>query len=494
MSLPVSVDSLLEGQSVEWERLEFKEGWNPESTLHTICAFANDFHNLGGGYIFIGIGEDSGRPVLPPSGLEPNQLDKIQQKLVELSYRLDPTYTPVISPERIDDEHVIVVWVPGGDQRPYKAPVSLASKNKQYEYYIRKASTTVRAHGQDEQELLTLAANVPFDDRVNHQASLDDLSLALIRGYLQEVGSELFSEAGEMEFGELARRMQIARGADENLRPLNVGLMFFTNSPERFIPVMRIDVAIHPRGLSGDAIREKVFRGPLHQQLQQALQFLRNQVVEEHVRKRPGQAKADRFVNFPYEALEEAVVNAVYHRSYEIREPIEVRVLPEEIRVHSYPGPDRSIDLADLEAGEAVARRYRNRRVGEFLKELGLTEGRGTGIPKMIARMEDNGSPKPQFETDDDRTYFTAILPVHPEALPVYSRQELEKQGLNDRQIEAVRFAERKRAIANRDYRDLNDVARSTAYRELMGLVEAGILTPEGERRGRRYLLNHPST
>ncbi len=31
-----------------------------------------------------------------------------------------------------------------------------------------------------------------------------------------------------------------------------------------------------------------------------------------------------------------------------------------------------------------LSRRYRNRRVGEFLKELEMTEGRGTGIPKML--------------------------------------------------------------------------------------------------------------
>jgi hypothetical protein len=52
------------------------------------------------------------------------------------------------------------------------------------------------------------------------------------------------------------------------------------------------------------------------------------------------------------------VVNAVYHRSYEIREPIEVRVLPDSITVVSYPGPDRSIRLEDLETGYFAARRF----------------------------------------------------------------------------------------------------------------------------------------
>ena len=63
MNLPININDLLTARTVEWERLEFKAGWNPEAVLHTMCAFANDFHNLGGGYIIIGVDEDNGRPV-----------------------------------------------------------------------------------------------------------------------------------------------------------------------------------------------------------------------------------------------------------------------------------------------------------------------------------------------------------------------------------------------------------------------------------------------
>ena len=79
----------------------------------------------------------------------------------------------------------------------------------------------------------------------------------------------------------------------------------------------------------------------------------------------------------------------------------------------SFPGPDRSIRLADFEAGRAVSRRYRNRRIGEFLKELDLTEGRSTGVPKILKAMASNGSPPPLFETDDDRAAYVIRLPVH---------------------------------------------------------------------------------
>lgn len=89
------------------------------------------------------------------------------------------------------------------------------------------------------------------------------------------------------------------------------------------------------------------------------------------------------------------------------------RMTPDELLVLSFPGPDRSIRLEELQAGRAVSRRYRNRRIGEFLKELDLTEGRSTGVPKMLRVMRQNGSPVPVFETDDDRSYFLIRLPVH---------------------------------------------------------------------------------
>ena len=47
------------------------------------------------------------------------------------------------------------------------------------------------------------------------------------------------------------------------------------------------------------------------------------------------------FTTSPLAGIEKAVVNAVYHRSYEIREPIEVRITPEELVVLSFPDPDR---------------------------------------------------------------------------------------------------------------------------------------------------------
>lgn len=52
--LPINLTNLLHQRTIESERVEYKASWNPESIVHTLSAFANDFHNLGGGYVVVG--------------------------------------------------------------------------------------------------------------------------------------------------------------------------------------------------------------------------------------------------------------------------------------------------------------------------------------------------------------------------------------------------------------------------------------------------------
>ena len=77
-------------------------------------------------------------------------------------------------------------------------------------------------------------------------------------------------------------------------------------------------------------------------------------------------------------------------------------------------GPDRSIPMDAIQKGlRMVSRYYRNRRLGEFLKELSLTEGRNTGIPTIQRELARNGSPAASFETDEDRLSFLVRIPCH---------------------------------------------------------------------------------
>ncbi|NJM00334.1 MAG: transcriptional regulator [Synechococcaceae cyanobacterium SM2_3_2] len=237
----------------------------------------------------------------------------------------------------------------------------------------------------------------------------------MIRSFLHEVKSDLYEMSATLPFSDLCRQLNITDGGTEYLKPRNVGLIFFHESPQDFFPGSQIDIVYFPNGVAGKNYLEKICDGPLDQQIRDALAYIRAIVIREKVIKRPNQAESQRIYSYPFSALEEALVNAVYHRSYERQEPIEVRIESDRITILSYPGPDPSIRLDDLRAGRIRARRYRNRRIGGFLKELGLTEGRATGIPTIMTAMQSNGSPPPVFDADEGRTYFLVELLIHPD-------------------------------------------------------------------------------
>src|SRR5690606_33104024 len=141
---------------------------------------------------------------------------------------------------------------------------------KDYGYFIRKQSSTVRAKGTEELELLSLAATVPFDDRVNQSAHVEDLSRELMRKLLVEVGSDLAAETDKLSIAELGRQMHVVGGPTEATFPLNVGLLFFNEDPRQFFPATQIDVVYFPEGAAGDTFIEKSFHGPLHRMVREA--------------------------------------------------------------------------------------------------------------------------------------------------------------------------------------------------------------------------------
>ena len=143
--------------------------------------------------------------------------------------------------------------------------------NKERIHYIRKASNTVEPSDDEEKDLFNLANRVPFDDRVNHQAELTDLNITLIQNNLKEIGSSLYEKSKQGDFAELCSDMNIISTLPEYVKPKNVGLMFFCMEPDKFFPCTQIDIVQFPDGLGGDNIIENTFKGPIHQQLREAL-------------------------------------------------------------------------------------------------------------------------------------------------------------------------------------------------------------------------------
>ncbi|MBI4578381.1 MAG: putative DNA binding domain-containing protein, partial [Planctomycetes bacterium] len=371
--LPLGVEQLVGGSAVESVRLELKAGWNAQTVgpqiLETLCAFANDLQNLNGGYVVIGVAEREGVAVRPVQGLDPKELDAAQKWIRGNCNRITPAYMPVLSPERLDGKLVLVLWAPASDLRPHQAP---GARVQGHRYFVRIGSETVEAKGEILTRLLQSTARVPFDDRRAFEATVADLRETRVREFLQDVKSELVNDA---DVPRVYRLMQITRSANGHEAPRNVALLFFSDTPERWFPGARIEVAEFADDAGGNTIEERSFRGPLHDQVRQCLAFL-EQMSTRHLEKAHDRIETHGWVSYPSLALREAVVNAVYHRSYEdIAEPSKIYLYPNRIEVISYPGPVDGIDRKHLGGHQPLPPvPARNRRIGEFLKELRLAE------------------------------------------------------------------------------------------------------------------------
>ena len=380
--LPIALEDLIHARSVEDNRREFKAAWNPvtqTAVVCTICAFANDLLNLNGGYVLLGIDTDGrDNPILPPRGLENVNLDELQRELLGQCNRINPHYLPRLFPVSFEDRSILVVWAPGGDNRPYEAPKTATSGDRAY--YVREGSQTVAAKGPRLSQLFEQAAKIP--------------------------------------------NMQLTSPLNGHDAPRNVALLFFADEPERVFPGVRIEVVQFTDDAGGNLIEERIIQGPLHHQVRQTLSYLES-LGSTVLEKVPGQAEVDRMVTYPYEAIREAVVNAVYHRSYQEVEPTKIYLYPDRMEITSYPGPVRGVELHHFTGGETIpAVPARNRRIGGFLKELRLAESRGTGVPKIRRHMSESGSPEPRFDFDEGRTYFRVILPVHPRYRVIHALRE----------------------------------------------------------------------
>ena len=435
LALAVDIDRLLKGGVVEWQHIDFRKSFHPLPVLRNICAFANDINDHGGGYIIIGVEPDEHHmPIFPVHGLSPGEITIIKQEIFRACRHMQPPYYPIIEDVELKNKKkILVLWIPTGANRPYKVPRGL-TKPQGHSYYIRsKTFSTRRATPPEELELIALANQIPFDDQIHHVADITDLNIVLIEEYLAAVKSGLAEQSQDMTFIDLCKSMNIAADIGELVKPKNIGLLLFSNHPEKFFPGAFIELT------EFDGVgkyKEKIFTGPLAYQIDAVLTYIKGMVISKMGEEFPknGVGPSECF-NYPLKAVEEGLINAVYHKLYKENTPVEIRIKPKGMEIISWPGPMAPLDKQKLKLGDVSLRRLRNPGLGHFLKQMGLVQGKGTGLEKIRFLMENNGNPAPVFETDKKRRFFRIFLPIHPKFAPqepVLEIQPKPLKGINE--------------------------------------------------------------
>lgn len=138
--------------------------------------------------------------------------------------------------------------------------------------------------------------------------------------------------------------------------------------------------------------------------------------------------------------------------------------------------------------GEQYA--LRNPRIAELLFNIRYIERWNTGIDRMRRWMRGHGLPPPIFQEVGQTFKVTFTGPGENilDLIPEEGVTGLRALGLNERQVEALRLMVNEgKELTNREYRDLFDVAVSTAQRDLEKLTQTSWVQRIGQGRSLKY-------
>jgi len=411
----IDLNELLERES---ERVEWKQNVaDVDSVVKTIVAFSNDFSNLGGGYVVCGACETKdkyGFPAVSLIGLEASRYKEVENRtLSELRSKVDPEIVPIVQSIPTEDEarKVMIFIVPGtGYAHSYRSSGKDTSC-----YYIRISSNTHEAKNGLLRELLVRKRVLEFwDKRACKTASESAIDIYLLRDYLNEMrlltkNTDIKGYISTTEkISDFVPPLCVQDSMISAIHPRNFTILLFCANPLDYIEGAFSEFSVY-RGLdrSEPSAEKHTITGTIVNQARRIFELLNAEasVAYDKTSETPNQLK------YPIRALQEAVVNALVHRNYEMSQPTKITVFEDRIEILSPGKLPHTIDKEKFINGKAHPH-WRNQSLAYFFNKLQLAQAEGQGIPTILRLMKEEGCPNPIFDLEED--YVICTLPAHP--------------------------------------------------------------------------------
>ncbi len=377
---------------LEQDRIEKTISVNDSKKFgEAICSFANDLSNKKlPGYLIIGANDDGTK-----AGMKITE----QNLQTLLNFRTDGRIVPppsmTVEKYIYPDGELAVVEV----QPHFLPPVRFNGQ-----VCIRAGIRRGYANEADERILIekrtTFARS--FDVLPCKGSSLDDISLELFKlrylpsaihpDVLAENGRELKSQLASLKFFDLKEDC-----------PTYAGILMFGTNPRFFIPGASVQyVRFSGNDEASDFDFEHRFDGDLTTQLGQMEEFIKANIVKMVLPELGSQYVSQ----YPLRAVKELLFNAVIHKDYQSNAPIKFYEFSDRIEISNAGGlygkasPENFPNEND----------YRNPAISEAVKNLGYVNGFNVGVKAAIADLRKNGSPDPEFITDQPTSFLVKIF------------------------------------------------------------------------------------
>ncbi|HOK05471.1 MAG TPA: ATP-binding protein, partial [Victivallales bacterium] len=429
----------------ESQTVEFKPSWRDEY-LKWICAFAN----TDGGKLVVGL-DDNGNPV----GIKDSKklLEDLPNKFRDILGII-----PDIKLEKKKGKDIIVIEV----KHSY-APISYHGR-----FYVRSGSTIQELKGKDLTRFLISKSGRDWDEYVEDRATIADIDAETIEKFKQIAEKRIPFVKDENEPVKILEKLNLM----ENGKLTRAGILLFGKNPKKFLTSAYIKVGKFLTDT--DIISSDDIEGNFFEQVEKTMELLRTKYLISEIRFEGIYRKEE--LEYPEEALREAIINAVIHRDY-IGPHTQLKIYPDKIILWNVGTLPKEIKIEELKKNHSSY--PRNELLADVFFKAGLIEAWGRGTIKIADECKKAGLPEPEFKEEFGgfAVYFYK---------DIYTEENLRKMGLNERQIKAVMYVKEKGKITNREYREISALSDEGARLDLRELVNKQIFKVEGKGRNSR--------
>lgn len=304
----------------------------------------------------------------------------------------------------------------------------------------------------------------------------EDLSVEALERYCAIAGIDLTVSSASLN----RRLMQqgVLKQEGGQFIPTGFGMLLFGREPRTSLPQAGLLATIHyPDGTD----EPEDFDGPMvlvPEQLEKWLGDKLPNVIDRSTMRRK------RVPPLPFEMVREAVVNALIHRDYDIRQAkCQLVVTPDTITVKSPGGPVPPITMAQLQAFNAPML-SRNPELHYVFAQMGMAEERGLGIRALAGQAQELGLPLPRYAWNEP--YVELTLFRSPEAA-AHALGEGAADSMSKLEQKGWQWLVAQGSVTASEYARAVGIPKRTALNHLKRFVELGVLLRTGTGRATRY-------
>jgi ATP-dependent DNA helicase RecG len=405
------LDALLadEGARVEWKR----NVADVEKVVQTLSAFANDYGNVGGGWVICGVEEqrdDHGFPVARKVGLDAARYHELRNKVIarcqsHVEPRLHPTVEELPLPDQ-PERRLLVFHVPASPRvhwvkdRQTGTRVWYRTDSHTREAPPEVIAALMRAKGE----------SPPFLEEACPGAAIEDLDTMLLDEVLRLLDLPRPAHAYLVPDQPVAARTPplVVQDVAGRAVPSRLAVLLGCREPARFLRGVWAILTVYPGTSRADRHSQRFdLSGPLPRLIRDVIDRLQTYVgydVDKSVSMIEGGQNRLRYAR---QAIHESVVNAFVHRDYAALDPVRLDVFADRIEIWNPGGLIHGLDGARLAEGEVVAR-WRNTSLAKFMVDLGLAQEVGQGLSIIIKESLQVTGRRPELRSQGDS--FTVVL------------------------------------------------------------------------------------